>query len=201
MTDQVRRKVLQMRLPLLVLLVLVGWLIWLTAHRNDNLPTPQDQLSEYRYDHMTIDQSQLLVRISKITGKTEILFPSGWRSAPDQPDQKESNVPPEALAKIQTKFIYFDPSSSEGFWDSIEGRGNIKAEVQNGSNWKLETLTVNVTTIGPTGEVKMKDRQYVLKIKDGTGASTTSSTFSGGSLVLEPGERWTATLVGATGAK
>ena len=191
------RKVLPIGLLSLILLGLVGWLAWLTAHRNDHLTMAQDQLAEYRFDHMSLGESQLLVRISKITGKTEILFPDGWRSAPDQPNQEAGKIPPEALAKIQTKFIYLDPLSSPAFWNG----GNIEAEVQNGSNWKLKTLTVNVTTIGPAGEVKMKDRQYVLKIKDGTGVPTTSSTFFGGSLVLEPGERWTATVVGATGAK
>jgi hypothetical protein len=165
-------------------LVPFGYLVWPTV---------------YRYDHIQVAGSDLPVRIDRFTGKAEYLYLNGWQAASEgPPSQGRSRVPTETLATIKTTFIL-----QGGYKEVIPGgqQGDIEAEVQNGSNWTLESITVNVTTVDNTGHTTMKDRQYVFTRRDGTGAPNSSSTFGGTFLILGPGERWSATLVGATGTK
>lgn len=51
----------------LLLVTAIAWFVW---------PT------QFRYDHMSIGPSSLLTRESRLSGKTEVLYPgTGWRDA------------------------------------------------------------------------------------------------------------------------
>ena len=47
--------------------------------------------TRYSYDHMRMGQRELVVRIDRFSGVTEILYPDGWRVA--APTPKPSPVP------------------------------------------------------------------------------------------------------------
>lgn len=56
--------------------------------------------TRYRYDKMNVQANAVVpVRIDRITGKTEILYPSGWQLAAAASDP-DTELPPAELEKI-----------------------------------------------------------------------------------------------------
>ena len=96
-SSKVRRGVLPT--ALLVAVTLFGTFVWPTR---------------YRYDKMNVQANAVVpVRIDRITGKTEILYPSGWQLAAAASDP-DTELPPAELEKMsvgQGKFIGSSGSS------------------------------------------------------------------------------------------
>lgn len=111
-----------------MLLVVVGgpmlWFVW---------PTP------YRYDHIHIGSSVFPVRIHRLTGKTEILLPRGWQERPASAEHKEK-LPEKELSKLQ----------GEASWDTW---GHFAVSLYNGTEWRIDAITVRVTTLSPPSRI------------------------------------------------
>lgn len=109
-------------LGIVTLLLAVGgamlWFVW---------PTP------YRYDHIHIESSVFPVRIHRLTGKTEILFPNGWQERPDKAAHKEK-VSDKELPNLHV----------EAFWDTW---GKFTVSLYNGTEWQIDEIAVRVTTL------------------------------------------------------
>jgi hypothetical protein len=105
---------------LLVMSLVVGgpmlWFVWPTL---------------YRYDHIHIESSVFPVRIHRLTGKTEILFPNGWQERPKQEHKLLGNE----LAKLHL------PQKFEWSLD-----GSVKVSLYNGSEWEIKEIVVSVAT-------------------------------------------------------
>ena len=72
----------------LVLLLAMGVLVWPTL---------------YRYDRMSASDLDALVRINRATGKTEALYPSGWKVLGErnrQSGQDEKGLMPSEIAAL-----------------------------------------------------------------------------------------------------
>ena len=84
-SSKVRRGVLPT--ALLVAVTLFGTFVWPTR---------------YRYDKMNVQANAVVpVRIDRITGKTEILFPDGWHVAAGS--TKDTELPRSELVKISVE--------------------------------------------------------------------------------------------------
>jgi hypothetical protein len=94
--------------------------------------------TRYKYDHMKLGEDDLPVRIDRLTGKTEILFPQGWHAASEKTAENqipaEQELPAEEVAK---------PTGQA----QITSYGWVEIEVYNGSNWKLSEITMLVTVL------------------------------------------------------
>jgi hypothetical protein len=94
-----------------------AWHVWPTA---------------YRYDHT--DSASYLVRIQRLTGKTEILreIDEGWTKLSGRTDIG-SKIPESELPKLS--------GESRWGWD-----GAFEVSLYNGSEWDLDEITVRITT-------------------------------------------------------
>jgi hypothetical protein len=95
----------------------------------------------------------LPVRVHRITGKTEVLYPDGWRVAGESsykaPKAAElKDVPVEELRKLQSTA---DVSSSE-----------LSCKVYNGSGWRIRELVLHVQVLGSNSPSPVLERDYRL---------------------------------------
>lgn len=75
----------------------------------------------YRYDKLG---GKLPVRINRLTGYTEILYSSGWKSL----NNKETKpIPKEEIAKIETR-------------GNFDGKGHYDFDLYNGSGWTIKKI-------------------------------------------------------------
>jgi hypothetical protein len=145
-------------------------------------PTP------YRYDHIRSDGISYPVRTHRITGRTERFTLDGW-----------GVVEPTSIAPTRGKTL---PSTVVEKLDGsleLSPSGWLKAEVYNASPWTVHHINVYVTLHDSAHNVIFRDREYVLSRTDGTGAPHTSSSFGARAFRLEPGQTYSAQVVGAVG--
>ena len=111
---------------LLFVLVAVAALLW--ANR-------------YRYDSMTVSGDTLPVRIDRVTGKSEVLYPGGWESVGSEEAPAGEQLPAEQLTRIRILGAQY--RSNTGFVDS---------EIFNGSDYELTevSLRCTITSTGRT---------------------------------------------------
>ena len=93
----------------------------------------------YRYDRLATGAGRSLpVRMNRLTGHTEVLYPSGWvaASGTDNSQATERELSPEELSKIDAR------GELEGFgshWNQA------RITVYNGTNLNLNEITVEIT--------------------------------------------------------
>lgn len=141
--------------------------------------------TRFRYGHMKLGDSVLPVRTDRLSGKTEVLFPDGWRDLSDEkvnanqrPTNAERPLPPDAIGKLSTQ-------------GTITSYGWIEVSLYDGSNWNTSELTVNVEVSDPSGKEVMS-RPYRLIPEDGERATPQTSTNFHAPLgfALSQGQTW-----------
>ncbi|HXR40662.1 MAG TPA: hypothetical protein VN776_16280 [Terracidiphilus sp.] len=146
--------------------------------------------TRYRYDHMKLDANDYPVRISRLTGETEILFPGGWETRDGEqsaPEPKE--LPKEEVAKI----------SGQAQINSI---GWVEAEIYNGSGWNLSEITLQVN-VSDANNAQLISRLYRLFPEaSGDAAPQTSSKFHADlGFTLGASQSWSYSVGSAKGVK
>lgn len=150
--------------------------------------------TRYKYDQIKMGHPayEAPVRIDRFTGKTEILFPEGWRTTDDggnrakaQPQSKQE-LPAEEIAEL----------TGQG---QITADGWVEIEVSNGSNWTLSEVTVLVT-VSNAHNMQILSRPYQL-LPEVYGDHPQSSTKFHASLGFElaQGQTWSFSITGAKG--
>lgn len=141
--------------------------------------------TRYRYDHLVgSGQSSVPVRIDRLTGRAEMLGYQGWSplGSPTS-EKKEEDVPPSELARLD------DQCRITGYGDD-----QISCDVYNGSTWKLDAITINIT-------VSDLSRDYKLFRYNGEGSRLENTTFHailGFSVANQP---WNWHIVSARGVR
>lgn len=140
----------------------------------------------YRYDHMKLDTYDYPVRINRLTGKAEVLFPNGWHAPTQQsqPAAKPQQLPSEDIAKLEGQ-----PEMTNYGW--------LEFHVYNGSNWNISEITVLVEVFDANKAQKIS-RPYRM-----TGSVTpqgSSKFIAELGFTLTPGQTWTYSIVSAEGA-
>jgi len=136
----------------LLLIVVVGVLgAWLTM---------------YRYDSLCVGPStRYPVRIHRLTGRTEILDPSGWKAVPDAP----STISTVALPADELKKLAGDVSVSPD--------GRIYCRVYNGSRYALSEITISAEVLDSKGTAVPR-RLYRMPYSEGCLDPLRSGSFS-----------------------
>ena len=150
-----------------VVVVLVGLFVW---------PT------HYRYDRMKARTGfETVVRIDRLTGRTEMLRLDGWRIMRG----KAEALPTHEL---------------EGFQGTCKIiAGHLECQIYNGSYWAISELTVRVTVSSPA---KTLTRMYRISKASGVADPLTSTKKWSAALGFEWEPEWGSwswTLVGARG--
>ncbi|HEY7680894.1 MAG TPA: hypothetical protein VIC04_10305 [Terriglobia bacterium] len=144
----------------LILIVLVAWFVW---------PTP------YRYDRMNFGGTEFPVRTHRITGRTEILFPSGWTVTSTEESEKQTvDISNEemALMLIGTMVHSEEPGCR------VDAGGSITFTVFNSLDVTLETVTARVR-FWDKG-MPVKSEEFILHLAPGfTGGPYRLSQFTG----------------------
>jgi hypothetical protein len=174
---RLKRPIVQTLLAMAILSILAIF-VWPTA---------------YKYDHMKIGTNNLLVRIDRLTGKTEILYPSGWRASAGGNGTTAVNqvlaLPSEQASKIDGQA-------------SITSYGWLEVNAYNGSNWRVSEITALVTVFDARGS-QMLSRQYRLtpQYSGSYGLDPLSSEKFLASLGfrLDQGQTWTFRITDAKG--
>lgn len=141
-----------------VALALVAYFVW---------PTP------YKYEHTTFAQMQLLVRINRLSGKTEVLFPGGWvekRSAPEDFPLSETD-----LAKLTGTL-------------SMTEDGFLEADIYNGTDKYVKEVTISVKVLKPDGT---HDFTRLYRLQGDSGGPLESSRYRAkAGFTLRPKQDW-----------
>jgi len=155
-----------------IVLVFIGIFVWPTL---------------YRYTHITTSRGTTLpVRVHRITGRTEILFPSGWRAIGIKESRRTKSLPYEALSKITGTA-------------RITSYGDFEASIYNGSNWTITNLIVLIEVKDKKTAKKKLSRKYTLS---GYGPPLSSSEFNTHlGFKLKKGESLTWQIIEAKGYK
>lgn len=104
----------------------------------------------YRYDHMNYGGNLLPVRVHRVTGKTEILYPSGWQVAEELESEAVAleDVPPDQLAKLQ---------GNAGVHSS-----KLSCKMYNGSKWRIRAIVVHLKVLDSDSTSVALERDYRL---------------------------------------
>jgi len=124
----------------------------------------------YRYDHL----NDLPVRINRITGMAEILYPSGWEAAGSAAESKPIALhvlTNDEIAKLQGKAEV----SSTG--------SQITFSIYNASEWRIREVVVNVRVF-VVGDDPL-DRSVAKAVGHGPRAIRNRDTQSIGKLVID----------------
>ena len=107
----------------------------------------------YRYDHMNVHGNVFPVRVNRLTGKTEIFYPTGWEE-PRKPltESRESDesallLPPHELAKVKVEGVRID-------------RSELRYRIFNGTARPIAAVQVVVQMSSPGWP---KERDFVLR--------------------------------------
>jgi hypothetical protein len=136
----------------------------------------------YRYDHMNLGGTVLPVKINRLTGKTEVLYPTGWRVA-GTGETGRKDLPASELAKIT--------GNAE-----ITLYGWIHFHPYNGSEWRVEEIQVEVTV--RENDTVVLQRRYNL-------SGNALYPFNSGEFIadlgfkLNPGQTWSFRIISAKG--
>jgi hypothetical protein len=98
----------------------------------------------YRYDHANFGGGDVLVRIHRFSGKTEGLAGSGRGWVDLSPSSKPTPLPSDQLAKLTGGLVVTT-------YGSLSERPYILADIYNGTERALDTVTVEVTVLDGSG--------------------------------------------------
>lgn len=105
----------------------------------------------YRYDHMNLKGTVLPVRIHRVSGKTEVLYPSGWQST-DHDKTSEPVTTPLPATELQKLH------GNASFYDT-----ELACSIYNGTSYRVNEVIVHVQ-VTDTGQASpVVDRDYRLK--------------------------------------
>lgn len=164
-------------LILSILAIFFFWFVW---------PTP------YHFTEMKVGNNVLPVRINRITGETEMLYPTGWGRLDDESGEStkkpQSTMLPDSLLR------------------KLEARGEFSNQffeitLYNPTSWTIEELKVKLVVRNADGSVQIT-RDYIVPRKYPVigGRPLSSSKFSTqvGFQPL-PFEKWSCTILEAKG--
>jgi hypothetical protein len=144
--------------------------------------------TRYKYDRLKMANADSPVRIDRLTGKTEILYPSGWHGV----DNRESQTPPDQdlpgdeLAKLTGQA-------------QITSYGWVEFELYNGSSWTISETTVLVEVLDAQGK-QIISRPYRLIPEDADSQPQSSEKFHASlGFALARGQTWSFSVTGAKG--
>lgn len=154
--------------------------------------------TRYRYDHIKLNASDLPVRIDRLTGKTEILFPQGWRASgpAGETTDRDQELPAKDVAKLIGQARFATRLAYSSSYDSLE------VEVYNGSDWTISEITVLVTVLN-ANKSQILSRSYRLSSEYGGNSTPQSSTKFKASLGFElaPDQTWSVSITNAKGKR
>jgi hypothetical protein len=140
--------------------------------------------TQYRYDRLGgSGPSSAPVRIDRLTGRAEILTWEGWKPLGHSEPTAHEDVPPSELARLdgQCKIT------------SI-GNDQIACDIYNGSTWKLEEITINITVSGLS-------RDYKFSAFIGNGSRLENTTFQAILGFAVTNQPWSWHIVRARGVR
>src|ERR1035437_9155802 len=83
--------------------------------------------TRYRYDHLKLGQNEFPVRTDRLSGDTEVFYPSGWIKRESSVSQPDTDLAPWEVATLQT--------TGQMEFDSV------KVQVYNGSKYKVSEIS------------------------------------------------------------
>ena len=104
----------------------------------------------YRYDHINNRETVLPVRIHRLTGVTEILYPPGWRVT-EHTDAL--STPLRELSFHQVEKL----NSTAGVY-----RSTVSCKIYNGSDWRIREIVINLCVFDAATQTPVIDRDYRL---------------------------------------
>lgn len=156
------------------LLIAFGLFVWPTPYRPDRI-----QLK---------DGVSLPVRINRVTGKAEALYPDGWRSMPaidkSHPESLKSMLAPDR-GGINLSQLRWSSSSY------------IQGPVYNPTNYTLRELVIRVEVYDKKNGKKRLERDY--RETTYINARTAGNIIFNAGFSLEPGQSWNIHVVDAKG--
>lgn len=159
-----------------ILAALFAWLVW---------PTP------YRYDHVDYGRgTSYLVKQNRLTGRTQVLFPGGWRTV------SEEDLGSGDVTKLDVHGHLFG-GNSRTWWDEV------KLDIYNGSPFTLKEMTIEVSVLDSKKQTLLDRRVY----RSVGGSSSEIRPFQTGSYAFPLGVQvmsdyvWTFRVVGAKGTR
>jgi hypothetical protein len=141
----------------------------------------------YRYDSMTVGPLHIPVRIHRVTGRTEGLYPSGWAEIAARPESRRQiseDLTADELGKLTGTA-------------KITNSGWIEAQIYNGTEKAVREVTVGVSIRNKDGTIAV-DRRYALTSSMGRRLSSSEYIAKLG-FQLEPGQKLEWSIVSAKG--
>jgi hypothetical protein len=145
--------------------------------------------TQYRYDHINLSGRVLPVRIHRFSGTTEILYPSGWKTA-----GQSGSTDPAALPLPANEL------------QKLEGNADFRlnelwCNIYNGTSYRVNeiTLHVQVTEAGKTSPVI--DRDYRMKNSYFTDPLETGIFNQHVGFTPQQNQKWSWFIKGAAGVK
>lgn len=145
----------------------------------------------YHFDRMDLGPGQSFpVRINRITGSTEILYPSGWRAPSQEPNRTEParDLTADELQKLDGRA-------------SLDRFGKLEFDLYNGTDLYVKEVTVEVV-VQDEHRKEVLRRLYRISPMFGPALplrSRTVETYLG--FVLAPNQHWNWRLIAAKGTK
>ena len=155
----------------IVTLAALGYFVW---------PTP------YRYDHTKIGDNDLLVRMNRLSGKTEVLLARGWIVKEDETTSED--LPADRVAKLTGQA-------------SMTSYGWIEFEAYNGSDFKVSEITLLVTVFdAQKNQILSRPYRLTPEYYDLTPQSNEKFHASSG-FNLARGQTWQFSVLSAKGKR
>jgi len=151
--------------------------------------------TRYRYSEMRLRDNVLPVRIDRISGRTEVLYPYGWKEI-SKTGQKSS------LESGLQEFGFLDLLKVTGK-ASITSSGWFECDIYNGSDCELTEITVLITLADGDG-TEVLSRKYRLTPRwPSTSCPPLKSVQFYGALgfTQKEGQKFTWNIVAAKGTK
>ncbi len=147
-------------------------------------PTP------HRYDHMRLENGDHPVRISRISGQAEMLYPEGWVLVDTgNPFFSSEDLPFSELLSVRAQFNFLDPVDP----------GSFECQFYNASLWIAKELTVRI-------HIEKENDQQTMRAIRIAGKPCLPMNFcifkaSTGGFIPHANDKWTFEIIHARGRK
>jgi hypothetical protein len=144
--------------------------------------------TRYRYDHLKIGPNEYPIRTDRLSGETEIFYPTGWIKREPHLSQPDVELPPWEVAALQT--------TGQMEFDSV------KVQVYNGSKSQVSEISVSISIFDAKHNPVISNRVY--RLTPSYSSSDLSPQSSGEFTArtgfdFEPTQTWEFSVVGAKG--
>jgi hypothetical protein len=145
--------------------------------------------TRYRYDHLKIGQNEFPVRTDRLSGATEIFYPSGWAKRDPYVSVHDIELDPRDVATLQTTGeMHF---------------GSVKIQVYNGSKYKISEISVSISIFDSKHNPVISNRVYRLTpsypLLSNLSPQTSGEFSARTGLDFQSSETWEFAVVGAKG--